>query len=145
MIFLFTSIVAFILGFLCNVWASHLTQRIAIIGEFAGLQLVHNPGIAYGIRISSPWQELVIVAALGLVIYSAWHERKSRLLSVAFGLIVGGALGNMVDRLLNGFVTDYFQVGTFYIFNVPDSLITIGAGLLLLQGFLDWRRKRAAR
>lgn len=145
MIFLVTSIVAFIVGFFSNERASHLQSRIPIIGHFFGLELVHNEGIAYGIRIPSPWQEIVILCALGLVIYSAFHERKSRLLSIAFGLIVGGAAANMTDRLLNGFVTDYIQVGTFYVFNIPDSLITIGAALLLWQGFWDWRRKRDRR
>ena len=51
----------------------------------------------------------------------------------------------MTDWLLNGFVTDYIQVGVHHVFNIPDSLITIGAALLLWQGFWDWRRKRDRR
>jgi signal peptidase II len=56
---------------------------------------------------------------------------------------LAGALANIADRLPDGVVTDYFQVGTFPIFNVADSAITIGAALLLLQVLLEEIRKRS--
>ena len=74
----------------------------------------------------------------------AYRERKHALAQIAFGLIIGGAVGNIIDRIPDGLVTDYFQVGTFPIFNVADSAITIGAALLLLDGFsAEWRRFKA--
>ncbi len=53
-------------------------------------------------------------------------------------MIVGGALGNVIDRIRDGAVTDFFQVGGFPIFNVADSFITVGVGVLLLEMILVW-------
>jgi signal peptidase II len=53
------------------------------------------------------------------------------------GLILGGALGNVIDRIRLGYVVDFIQVGWFPIFNLADSAITVGAALLMLQYALD--------
>lgn len=111
--------------------ALELTSRVAIIGSFVGLQLTHNTGIAYGIRIPSPYQELLIGGALFLIFYTAIREHRTVLYTLAYGLIIGGALGNIIDRFMHGSVTDYIQVGSFYIFNVADSAITVGAVLMV--------------
>lgn len=132
LVLILATIVAFIASISASLLADHITHRIAIIGSFFGLILSHNPGIAYGIRIPSPWQEILIISALVLVLLSARKELHSKWIQIAFGLIVGGALGNLLDRALDGFVTDFIQVGSFYIFNVADSCITVGAGLLLI-------------
>jgi signal peptidase II len=76
------------------------------------------------------------------VIIFALRTAKSRLSRVAFGLIVGGALENIVDRLRDGVVTDFFQVGTFPIFNVADSCITIGVVLLLVAMMWEERETK---
>lgn len=108
-----------------------LHDRIALLGSFAGLLLTHNPGIAFGVRLPPVVQELVIIAALAWMTVLALRSSTSFLHRLGFGFIVGGALGNLLDRLLDGVVTDYFQVGTFPIFNVADSFITIGVLFLL--------------
>lgn len=108
-----------------------LRERIPLIGSFAGLERSLNPGIAFGIRL--PIQMLITAAALCAVVAFAWRMRAFRYRQAAFGLIAGGALGNIVDRLADGTVTDYFQFGTFPVFNVADSFITIGVGLLLAE------------
>jgi lipoprotein signal peptidase len=66
---------------------------------------------------------------------------------VGFGLIIGGALGNVADRLLDGHVTDFFQVGAFPIFNVADSCITVGVVILLAEslGLFKERADHAQR
>ena len=112
-----------------------LGERIAIIGSFAGLTLSHNPGIAFGIRLPPVVQELLIIGALGWMTTLGIRSATSLLHRVGFGCIVGGALGNLIDRLMDGVVTDYFQVGTFPIFNVADSFITIGVLFLLADAF----------
>ncbi len=116
-----------------------LQERIAIIGEQVGLVLAFNPGIAFGLTFAPAAQTVLIVAALGLVVWAAFKDARSPLTQAGFGLIVGGALGNLLDRAGDGLVTDMFQVGTFPIFNVADSCITIGAALLLLASM---RRSR---
>ena len=142
--FILTIVVTFVCA-LGSAWAAQqfLTERIAVVGTFAGLQLSHNPGIAFGVHLPSPWQEVLIGAALCAVAFIAYRERGHRLNQIAFGLILAGALANIADRLPDGVVTDYFQVGTFPIFNVADSAITIGAALLLLQVILEEIRKRS--
>lgn len=116
---------------------AYLHDRITIIGSFLGLQLAHNPGIAFSIQLPKGMEMPIILAALGLITWLAVRSAKNAVQQIAFGLIIGGALGNIIDRLSDGLVTDYFQVGTFPIFNVPDSCITIGVVVLIAEEL--WR------
>jgi len=128
---------SFVLSYAAKLLAdSFLGDRVSIIGETAGLQYSRNPGIAFGVRLPAGWQELLIGVALLFVCWLAYRSRKTTLSSVGYGLIVGGALGNVVDRLIDGFVTDFFQIGTFPIFNVADSCITVGVVFLLADAVL---------
>ena len=118
---------------------SFLEERIPIVGSFAGLEPAFNSGIAFGINL--PYQDLIIFVALILVCVVAWRTSKTKLSAVGFGLIVGGAFANIVDRFQDGLVTDFFQIGTFPVFNVADSCITIGVLLLLVEIIFE-RKKR---
>lgn len=144
--FVLTAIAACALSLL-GMWAGEtfLSQRVAVVGSFAGLTLSHNPGIAFGIRLPDYVQELAIVAALGWMAFLAVRRATSSVQRVAFGFIVGGALGNLIDRFHDGVVTDYVQVGTFPIFNVADSFITIGVLFLLAEVAGMVPNTRAAR
>lgn len=112
-----------------------LSGRISIIGSFLGLQHSLNPGVAFGVSFAPALQVSLIVIALLAV---AWMARKTRGMGerIAYGLILGGGIANIIDRLLDGLVTDYFQIGTFPVFNVADSCITVGVFLLLVEIFL---------
>jgi len=110
-----------------------LHMRVPVIGEFAGFVFTQNPGVAFGLRFFGAWQILIILLALILVIWLAAKSVRTRWSAVAFGCIIGGAIANIIERLPDGLVTDYFQVGSFYIFNAADSFITVGVGLLLLH------------
>ena len=110
-----------------------LHVRFAILGSFLGFDPVHNPGVAFGIRLPSSVQSVVILFALLLVCGAAWQSRHRRIDQLGYGLIVGGALANLVDRMRDGLVTDFIQVGTFPVFNVADSCITIGVCVLLFD------------
>ncbi len=112
---------------------AYLTERIALMGDSLALTYSLNPGIAFGLKLPPVFQELFIIAALIFVCFLAWQSAKTTLSQIAFGLIIGGALGNIIDRLFDGFVTDFFQVGTFPVFNVADSSITIGVVFLLAE------------
>lgn len=140
-LFISTTALAFIASFTAKLLAdTYLIERVAVIGSFAGLQYSHNPGIAFGLRFPDSIQELLIVVALIFVCILAWRSGKTRVSHIAYGLIVGGALGNVIDRFGDGFVTDFFQVGSFPIFNVADSCITIGVVFLLAESFGLMRR-----
>lgn len=139
----FTAIAAVCVSFIGKLLAdAFLTSRIPVIGGFAGLQYTQNPGVAFGVQMPPLLQSFLILAALAAVFFVAVRARHTPLGSIAFGLILGGALGNVLDRLRDGLVTDYFQVGTFPIFNVADSCITIGAAMLLMEGVL-MRKKQS--
>ncbi len=118
-----------------------LSERIPVLGSFAGLQYSLNPGIAFGIRF--PWglESLLVPLALSLVTVAAFKSARTRWSQTGFGLIVGGAFGNVIDRIGDGVVTDFFQVGTFPIFNVADSCITIGVMVLLLEMLIQMAKR----
>jgi len=131
-IFVFVAVAAFLGSMGAKLLADHfLTVRIPIIGSFAGLVHSVNPGISFGITL--PFQDFLVPLALLLVLILAWQSARSTLSHIAFGLIAGGAIANIADRFRDGVVTDFFQVGAFPIFNVADSCITIGVGLLLVE------------
>ena len=121
------------------------------VTSFFNVVRVHNTGAAFSFLAgASGWQRwffigLGTLAAVVLV----WMLRRhggQRLFAWALSLILGGALGNVIDRLLHGYVVDFIQVHhrswTFPSFNVADSAISIGAALLLLDELLRVRRGR---
>ena len=120
-----------------------------VVTPFFNLVRVHNTGAAFSFLAGATgWQRWFFVA-LGAVaaVFIVWLLRRhggQRLFGWALALILGGAVGNMVDRLLHGYVVDFIQVhwrGWYFpSFNVADSAITVGAGLLMLDELLRVRR-----
>lgn len=140
-----TAVIALVLSIVSAVAADlWLSERIAVFGSFAGLRYTHNPGIAWGIRLPAGFQELLIFCALLAVGYLA-KSAESALSRIAFGMVIGGGLANIVDRLRDGVVSDYFQIGSFPIFNVADSFVTVGVGLLLIEALLSKKGSGAGR
>ena len=113
-----------------------LHQRIAIIGSFVGLQRSHNAGIAFGVHLG-PYQEVIITVALAVLAYAAWKSAHTQMEQAGFGCILGGGAANLIDRAMNGYVTDMIQIGTFPVFNLADMCINVGVALLLLQMLLQ--------
>ena len=119
------------------------------ITSFFNLVRVHNTGAAFSFLAGAAgWQRWLFVG-LGAVaaVFMVWMLRRhgnQRMFSWALALILGGALGNVIDRLLHGYVIDFIQVhwrGWYFpSFNVADSAITVGAGLLILDELLRVRR-----
>lgn len=117
------------------------------------LNLVHtsNPGVAFGLFADSqaPWRAplliLFSVVVIGLIVWMLWTRRAGGVLgSYGLALILGGAAGNVVDRLFHRGVTDFidFHLGAYhwYTFNVADTAIVIGAALVILELLRDGRR-----
>jgi len=141
-LFLFTTVAAFTASFIAKNFAdATLHGHRSLIGSFIGLTYSQNPGIAFGIRLPDMFQEFFIIVALIFVCYLAWTTAQTTVSRIAYGLIAGGALGNIVDRIPDGLVTDFFQVGNFPIFNVADSCVTIGVVLLLAEIIIFGRNK----
>jgi len=121
-----------------------LHETIPVIPGFFRLTHVQNPGAAFGLFAESPseWKGVLLVAfslvALGIVSFLLW--RNSHVFSMtgmALALILGGAIGNLWDRVLLGHVVDFldFYVGPHHwpAFNVADSAIVAGAGILVAE------------
>jgi len=128
------------------------------ITSFFNLVRVHNAGAAFSFLANAGgWQRwfftgLGLVAALVMVWLLRSHAGQ-RLFCAAISFILGGAVGNVIDRLLHGYVVDFldfhwafldglFAGGHFPAFNVADCAITLGAGLLILDELLRVRRGR---
>lgn len=132
-------------------------ERISVIGDFFSLTSHRNKGAAFGILQDQRWFFLIITVII--VIGIIWYMLKSvsqgkKLLPVSLSLVLGGALGNFVDRLLAGEVVDFFQFRfmfellgnavdyTYPIFNIADAAIVIGVGLIFVDAILEWRNER---
>ena len=135
--FPFVAALAFTVSFLSR-WAAeaYLHRRIPLIDRAVGLEPVQNPGVAFGLQLPEPFQNVIVLGAMIFICVLALASRKTHLSQTGYGLIVGGGLANIIDRTGDGFVTDFFQVGSFPVFNVADSCITIGAVLLLAEIFI---------
>ena len=107
---------------------------------FFYLTYVKNPGAAFGFL--SRWPVLSVAVAL-LVIPAAVFVRQrffsdEPLVSVALGLVMGGAVGNLVDRLASGVVTDFLDFRVWPVFNLADSAIVLGVGIIV---WWLWRKE----
>jgi signal peptidase II len=121
------------------------------ITPFFNIVRVHNSGAAFSFLAgASGWQRwFFVVLGVAAALFIVWMLRRhggQRLFSLALALILGGALGNVIDRLMHGHVVDFIQVHyggwTFPSFNVADSAITLGAACLILDEILRVRRSR---
>lgn len=100
------------------------------------LTYAENTGAAFGILKDSRWVFIIIssVAILGMIIFMIFQRNKNILFLISAGMIIGGGIGNMIDRILYGYVVDFidFTLINFAIFNGADSFICIGAALLFI-------------
>lgn len=111
------------------------------------LTLAHNYGAAFSFLADQPgWQRwffasLAVAVSTGLCVWLLRLSSTQKWLAAALALLIGGAVGNLVDRVLNGYVVDFLDAyyGAYHwpAFNIADSAICVGAVLLLLENFLD--------
>lgn len=127
-----------------------LHESREVIPGFLDLTRVHNTGAAFGMlnSVEFPFKTLVLslVAAIalgGVAWYAATVPLTDRLARIGIAGVLGGAIGNLIDRLRIGHVVDFIDLHAFGwhwpTFNVADSGITAGAALLILDSFLDRR------
>ncbi len=100
---------------------------------------VDNTGVAFGLLKDARWAYMIVsVIALILVFVYLWVAgRKNRLETVSISLILGGGIGNMIDRIFRGYVVDFLDFCAFpkiwnYVFNVADACVCVGVALLVL-------------
>lgn len=121
------------------------------VTSFFNVVRVHNHGAAFSfLADASGWQRWFFTvlgfAAAGLIVWMLRSHPGQRLFSFAMACILGGALGNVIDRLIHGYVVDFLDFHLrgmhFPAFNVADSAITVGAVCLILDELLRVRRSR---
>jgi len=130
-----------------------LHQQVTLI-PYLALFKAYNPGAAFSfLSEASGWQRwfFVVLAVVVIVILLVWLLRlttEEKATSLALALILGGAAGNLIDRLVYGYVIDFIDVyyGSWHwpAFNVADAAISVGAFLLLLDAFRGGREKSPA-
>jgi signal peptidase II len=131
-----------------------LNESVSVIDGLFNITYVRNTGVAFGIfsSISSPAKSILLslftaIAAVVVVIYSVRSPVRNRLLQAALGFILGGALGNLYDRIRFGYVIDflefYFRSYHWPSFNVADSAISTGVVLLGIEIIRNETQTRA--
>ncbi|QDZ02184.1 signal peptidase II [Nitratireductor mangrovi] len=142
-------------GIVLDQWIKGLVTQNMTLHEqidllpFLALFYAHNYGIAFSLFSSLGDLSLIIMTS-GVVLFILWLASRTDQSQLAarlgFALIVAGALGNLIDRVTLGYVVDYVLFHTpnwsFAVFNLADAMITVGAGLVLLEEFFAWRRQR---
>jgi signal peptidase II len=132
-----------------------LGQSIPIVPGYVDLTFVLNPGAAFSLFATLPdWVRnplfigISIAATVLIVVYRTRYLQDNRLASASLGLILGGAIGNLIDRVRFGVVVDFLDAHVHQyhwpVFNVADSAISVGVTLLLLEMLLEWRRGKAS-
>lgn len=131
----------------------YVGESFDIIKGLFSITYVRNPGAAFGFlatandSIRKPLFLFLPVLACFWLCYLIWTSRnQNKLLCVSYSLILAGAVGNLIDRFLLGYVVDfldfYWQMSHFPAFNVADSSISVAAGLLILDFFFQLKRKK---
>ncbi len=136
-----------------------LHKPVAVFPGF-NFTLMYNKGAAFSfLSEAGGWQRIFFVtlsSAISIFLFF-WlkqitrdeKQKNNQPLQIAIALILGGAIGNLIDRALTGEVVDFIQVyySTYYFpaFNIADSAITLGAGLLILDMFLEAKRNKSSK
>ncbi len=109
-----------------------LGDDVSVLGPFS-IHHVENPGIAFGwfAGATSPVIAVTSVALAWMLLFFARSGARHPLLPVGLGLVVGGSSSNLVDRVRLGYVTDFLDVGFWPAFNLADTFIVVGVGVLL--------------
>jgi len=145
---LWLSGLALILDQLSKIWIDSNMSLYQSIPVFPGFSITyaHNYGAAFSfLSDAGGWQRWFFAAlaagiSVGLVIYLKSLKKDETLLAVSLSLILGGALGNLIDRVIYGYVIDfldvYYQAYHWPVFNIADSAITVGVVFMLYESFV---------
>lgn len=124
-------------------------MRVRVLDPVFNLSMVWNQGVSFGLFQAGNWWQrgLLIAVSLGVSGFLAvWMlSAERRLQAAAFGLIIGGALGNVIDRFAFGAVVDFLDFSGLYfpfVFNIADAAISIGVAVLILDLLIHGERKK---
>jgi len=125
-----------------------LHEQVDVL-PFLALLHARNTGVAFSFfsGVDGFWLSLMVLGIIVFIAVLAMRTDSAQFFArLGFALIIGGALGNLIDRAVRGFVVDYVYfhtpVWSFAIFNLADAFITVGAGLVIIEELLSLRRVR---
>jgi signal peptidase II len=145
--------IALVIVFL-DQWTKNLVRTLIPFGQSWSpwswlepyLRIVHwqNTGAAFGMfqRYGMVFTVLAFIVAIGILYYYPQVPRKEWAMRLAMAMMLGGALGNLIDRLTQGTVTDFVSVGRFAVFNVADACISVGTLILILALWNSERKQK---
>lgn len=127
-----------IIALAADLYTKHLTLQYLQVGEFIPVGIfdirhVHNTGAAFGMLANSNvlFVSVAVIVLVGMLMALPRIMRAELPIIVSLGLITGGTLGNLVDRLRFGYVVDFIDFRWWPVFNVADSCICVGVGILI--------------
>ena len=119
-----------------NLTENSYTESITVINGILNFNFFGNTGVAFGFMQDSKWFIVMLctVMVLGILLIVYKTKPKKIAETLAYGMIIGGAVGNLTDRLMHGFVIDFIETKfiDFPVFNIADSFIVVGAILLCI-------------
>ncbi|MDO7786211.1 signal peptidase II [Desulforamulus aquiferis] len=106
------------------------------------LTYIQNPGAAFGMLAGKTWFFIAVTSLvlLGMLVAYRWINRAGPMYQWALGLVAGGALGNLIDRIRFTKVIDFLDFRIWPVFNLADTAISIGVALILLDAFREFKR-----
>ncbi len=128
-----------------------LGQSLQVLGDPLRITFVENDGIAFGLHVKNATLFTAFsIAACALIVIYLWKQRREGAwLKTALILILGGAIGNVIDRVVFGKVVDFIDVGfrtvRWPVFNVADSAVVVGMGIMIVLMILEEKSKPAAK
>ena len=145
-------IIVVIISLLLDIGSKFLVNRIFILNEsktiidnFLNITYVRNTGAAWSILDNNTWIVTVIslLIIIGIIYYVYRNRVSKKILKIGYGLILGGAVGNFIDRIVYGYVIDFIDIDIFGwnypIFNLADMFIVVGVILVMIDA---WRCKK---
>lgn len=128
------------------------SDSVIIINKVLRLTYVENRGAAFGMLDDKRWVFMLLstVGILAMAVFLFKFAKGERLLSLSLAFVIGGGIGNMIDRIFLGFVVDFIDFYAFpnawvWVFNVADSFVCVGAGLMMLYIVLDAAKEMKRR
>jgi len=127
-----------------NLAFNELWMPVAWLAPYARFVNWHNTGAAFGIfqGMNGIFMALAGVIIILILIYFPMIPAADKYFRLALSLQMAGAMGNLIDRLIRGYVTDFISIGRFPVFNVADSCITMGVVVLLFGMWLEERESQ---
>jgi signal peptidase II len=135
-------------------WTKNMVRTLIPLGQSWSpwswlepyVRIVHwqNTGAAFGMfqRFGMVFTVLAFIVSIGILYYYPQVPRKDWAMRLAMAMMLGGAVGNLIDRLIQGTVTDFVSVGTFAVFNVADACISVGTLILILALWNSERKQK---